>query len=294
MNETVEFRIFKDYYHLLSKPNSAIFNGMVYVVEVTKEDPLYEEIGRLNRSVKEQYAEYFFGYYEIKRKYSNKELDAAALLHLEIKNTFEPTGEECGTIYDETVACKICGANRRQIGPLILRKGTIPKKDIARTIGGELVVSEKFENAAKKRNLKGLVFAPINFRKDVSGYFQLTAAARVRLSNNTVIGGDPFDLGADGSDAMEFVVSGGYKVKFDKEVYRCPNGDTVGLNLLSELYVLNNQLISEFDFLESEQKIGVKRGLLRPESVHFCSQAFKQMVEEEKLTGFKFEIANVE
>jgi hypothetical protein len=213
---------------------------------------------------------------------------------MKIKTMFEPAGEECGTIYDETTACEICGANRKQIGVLKLKKGTIPKKDIARTIAGEIVVSEKFKKAFEQRNLKGLELLPVEFAKGTSDYYQLGASKEIELSQNTIAGGDIFDKGSDGSEAYEFTVSGGHKVVFDKEVYRCPKGHLIGLNLLSEAYVLNSSSIGESDFLVSKQKIGVKRGLLRPEPIYFCSQAFRKMIEEENLSGFEFEIANIE
>jgi len=293
MKEYTEFRIFQDYFHLLPKPNNAKFNGMVYVIEVSKEDPLYEEIGRLNKQVKEKFNKYFFGYFKIKRSYTKKEIDRAALFQVIIKTTFEPAGEECGTLYDETVACNICGANRKQNSSLMLMKGSIPKKDIARTIAGEVVVSEKFAEAFKQSNLKGAELEPVVFAKGTSGYFQIKASSELELTGHTVAGGDPFDF-LEGSEGVEFAVSGGYPIKFDKEVYKCPKGHTIGLNLLSEAYIINSPLINNSDFFASNQKIGVKRGLLRPEPIYFCSPAFRQMIEEEKLSGFEFEIANIE
>lgn len=294
MKEVIEFRIFDDYYHLLSKPNSAVFNGAVYVIKVEKGDQIFKEIKQLSIDVKQKYGKHFFGYSNIKRSYSKKELETAELLQMKIKTTFEPAGEECGTIYDETVACEICGANRKQTNALTLKKGSIPKKDIARTIAGEVVVSEKFAQCFKQRGLKGAVLEPVLFSKGTSDYYQLIASAELELTDKTIAGGDIFDLGADGSEAYEFMVSGGHKVKFDKEVYRCPQGHLIGLNLLTEAYVLNSPSISENDFLVSKQKIGVKRGLLRPEPIYFCSQAFRKMVEDEKLSGFEFEITNIE
>ena len=295
MKEIVEFRIFKDYYHLLSEPNDAVFNGMVYVINVERNSPIFEEIKQLNQTVKKRYNEYFFGYSNIKRKYSKKELATATLLQMKIRTTFEPAGEECGTLYDETAACEICGANRKQITPLTLKKGSIPKKDIARTIAGEVVVSQKFMAAFKQKNLKGASLEPVVFVKGSSDYYQLIASSpELELTDKTIAGGDIFDLGSDGSDAYEFIVSGGHKVEFEKEVYRCPKGHLIGLNLLSEAYVSSSPSINEYDFFSSKQKIGVKRGLLRPEPLYLCSQAFREMVEEERLSGFEFEIANIE
>lgn len=294
MKEIVEFRIFEDYYHLLSKPNNAVFNGAAYVVFVEKGDAVFEEIQSISHFVKEKYKKHFFGYSSIKRKYNKKEIETATLFQMKVKTTFEPAGEECGTIYDEKTACEICGANRKQVGVLKLKKGTIPKKDISRTIAGEIVVSKTFKSVFDKRNLNGLEIVPIELEKGLSDFYQLVVLKELELSNKTIVGGDLFDLGADGSEAYEFTISGGHKVKFEKEIYRCPKGHLIGLNLLSEAYVFNNQLINEFDFFMSKQKIGVKRGLLRPEPVYFCSPAFRRMVEEEKLTGFEFEITNIE
>lgn len=112
------------------------------------------------------------------------------------------------------------------------------------------------------------------------------------MSPNTITGDDPFET-STGSNGGIFNISG-YDIVFEKEVYICPKGDLIGLNLLSEPYVTDSPLIKEFDFFASRQKIGVKRGLLRPEPIYFCSPAFRQMVEEEKLSGFEFEIANIE
>lgn len=293
MQEIFEFRIDSDFFHLLPKPNNGKASGIVYIVTMTRNDPNFQEIGNLKRIVKEKYDKSFVFGWQIKRKYSIKELDTATLLHLKIKAVFEPTGEECGTQFDETVACEICGANRKQVSPLILKKGTIPKKDIAKTIGGEVVVSEKFVNAIIQRKLKGLVLTPAKFERGVSGYYQLTASTELGLSHHTAVGIDPFDF-SESSEEIEFTVLGGGHIKFEKEIYKCPNGDSIGLNILSECYVLNSQSIREYDFFASKQKIGTKRGLLRPEPVYFCSQAFKRMIEEEKLTGFEFETAHIE
>lgn len=274
MQEKIELRIYKKYAHLLLRPNEGKDLGLYVGVEIAKNDPRFEKARLLSEEIKKKYNDFFFLYSEIRRQYDKKELDAATLLHLRIKAVFEPTGEECGTLYDETAACEICGANRKQSSPLILKKGTIPKKDIARTIGGEVAVSERFVNAARQRNLKGLQLSPINVEK----YYQLTADKEIELTPNTVAGVNPFDL----------------SVSSEGEIYKCPRGDTIGLNLLSEPCVTDSPLIREFDFLASRQKIGVKRGLLRPEPIYFCSPAFRQMVEVEKLSGFEFEVAKIE
>jgi hypothetical protein len=153
MKEIVEFRIYSEFYNLLSKPNNAVFNGAVYVIKVEKRDAIFDEIKYLTTFVRQKYNDSFFGYSVIKRQYDKRELNSAVLFQIKIKNTFEPSGEECGTLYDETATCEICGCNRKQIGPLKLKRGSIPKKDIARTIAGEVVISKKINDAFKKNNM---------------------------------------------------------------------------------------------------------------------------------------------
>jgi hypothetical protein len=294
MKEEVEFRIFKEFYPLLSKPNNAIFNGSVYVIIVEIGDALYNEIKYLTRYVKEKFNSSFYSYSEIKRKYSKKELESARLFQIIIQTAFEPVGEECGTIYDETFACNICGANRKIIGILKLKKNSIPKKDISRTIAGEVVVSEKFVQVVNMVGLKGIEFLPIAYKKGNSNYYQLSASFKVEFSNNTITGWDILNIGTDETEEQEFTISNGYNVKFEKAVYKCPYGHLIGSNLLSEAYVINSHSIFEVDFMASQQMIGVKMGLLRPEPVYFCSPSFRKMVLAEKLTGFGFEVANIE
>lgn len=294
MKETHEFRIFKDYYHLLPA-NNAKFNGMVYVLNISKDDPFFQQIGRIDQELRNKRGEVLFSFWDVSRSYTKKELADAKLFHFNIKTAFEPTGEECGTVYDETAACEICGANRRQVGSLKLKKGSIPKKDIARTIAGEVVVSERFAELVKQRGLKGILLEPVLFEKGTSNYYQLAASSpELELTEKTIAGQNPFDLSNEDSDAMEFTVSGGYKVKFDKTVVKCPKGHLIGSRLISEPNVLNSPSISSYDFFVTRQILGAKQGLLRPEPLYLCSQEFRKMVLEEKLKGFDFEIAHIE
>ncbi len=274
MKEFCELRINNTFRNLLPSTIVGKDIGPVTIIKIEKGSSEYQLIREIAEKVKSKNTESFFYGWSIKRNHSKSEFANATLFHLFMSNVFEPTGEECGTLYDETVACAICGANRKQVSLLTLKKGTIPKKDIARTIGGEVVVSEKFVNAVRQRNLKGLKLSPINIEK----YYQLIANTEIELSPNTIVGINPFDLSTNS----------------EGEIYKCPKGDTLGLNLLSEPSVLYNQSIGEYDFFASRQKIGVKRGLLRPESIYFCSSTFKKMIEEDKLSGFEFEITNIE
>jgi len=282
MKEIFEFRINYDFAHLLFKDNEGKNLGQlkksVKVISITKDDPRFFQIPIVAKQIEDKYNRAFFFYWEIKRKYSTKELEAAKFFYIKKPIQFEPAGEECGTEYDERPACKICGANRKQLTHLMLKKGTIPKKDIAKTIAGELIVSEKFSISIKKHGLKGISLDTVFFGTAPSPYYQLIGDHDLELSKETIAGINPFDLSPNE----------------DGEVYKCPKGHTIGLNLLSEPVIIRNDLIDKLDFFSTKQKIGVKRGLLRPEPLYICSQSFRKMVKEENLSGFDFEIAKLE
>lgn len=274
MKEVCEFRINNTFIELLPKTIIGINIGPVTKIKIEKNGSEFHVVKKIVESLKENENESFFYGWGIKRSYSKKELTNAQLFQVIISNIFEPTGEECGSVYDESMACEICGANRRLVSPLILKKGTIPRKDIAKTIGGEVIASEKLLDAIRLRNLKGLQLSPIN----IQHYYHLNSNCEIELSTNTIVGVDPFDL----------------STRNNLEIYKCPKGHTLGLNILSEAFVLNNRTFGEGDFWVSRQKIGVNRGFLRPESIYFCSPAFREMVIEEKLSGFDFEIAHIQ
>ncbi len=294
MKEILEIRINYEYANLLFKSDESKDVGTsVKVVEITKDDPRYNQIPVIAKQIKEKYGKGFYFGWQIKRRYNIQELDASPLFHIKIKTEFEPAGEECGTSYDESVGCVICGANRKQRGPLRLKYGSIPKKDIAKTIAGEIIVSEKFAAAFNQMNLNGALLEPVFFEKGISNYYQLVASSpELQLTKNTITGVNPFEY-SEGNSGGVYNISG-YNVVIEREIYKCPQGHTIGLNLLSEPYILNTPSIDLYDFFASKQKIGVKRGLLRPEPLYLCSPAFRKMVEEEKLSGFDFEIAHIE
>lgn len=288
MKEILELRVNSDYAHLLFKEDEGKQLGtFVKLIGITKDDDCYGKIEAIQRDVIEKYDSNFFFGWEIIRKYTSKELESSDFFHLLIPKVFEPSGEECNTIFEESKACSICGANREQVGALFLKKGTIPKKkDICITIAGELVVSQRFIECVEKYNLKGIEFKPIMYKTGVSEYYQIFGSKTITLSDKTLVGVDPFDL-SERSDTFDRYGN------LESEIYKCPNGDTIGLNLLSELFLEEDLKLKEYDFLKSKQNIGVKRGLLVPTPVYICSKVFRNMVINEKLIGFKFEIAHI-
>jgi ribosomal protein S14 len=283
MKEIFEFRVNNELSSRLFDPSEGESVGhlsrSVKVIRISKDDPRFDRIPVVDSEIRNEFKRPFYYSWRILREYSKVELSNAYAFNVKVKHIFEPTGEECGTIYNEDNTCEVCGSGREQTSALRLKKGSIPRKDISCTIGGEVIVSERFKNTFLINKLKGVKFEPVFFENSLSNSFQLFVdSPELHLTNETIAGIDPFDLSESEG----------------QEIYKCPKGHTIGLNLLSELHLANDTSINKFDFFKTKQKTGVKRGLLRPQPFYICSRAFREMVLVNKLSGFDFEIARVE
>ncbi|MEI6092014.1 MAG: hypothetical protein WCR42_16305 [bacterium] len=295
MEEILELRINMDYAHLLFREDEGKNLGdTVKLVRLASNDPRSAQVSKLYHKVLKVSNDLFFFGWKIIRQYTEKEFDNSSFYQFLIKKTFEPTGEDCGTIYDESTACEICGAHRTQVGDLKLRKSSLPKLDIARTIGGEIIVSEKFVKLCQTYKISGADFKNVYSSKNLLDYKQLVFSNGIDLSQKTKAGVNPFDYSTEPSEASTLKLDNGMEFDFPAEVYKCSLGHTIGLNLLTEAFVKDNPLIRSYDFLKSNQEIGVKRGYLIPEPIYFCSKKLREMIINEKLTGFNFEIAHIE
>jgi hypothetical protein len=236
--------------------------------------------------------------WQIRRTYTAKELAAAELLHLEITSTFEPAGEECGTVYDETSACHYredqtfpmtipgggagsiveqrCGAGRKQVSELRLNLRRVPKgKDLCRTIADEWLVSERLAVLLGDAGATGFELHPVHHLSETApstSWYQLVIAEpRIRVVSPTVAGIRPFDLDVAGA-------------------YRCPLGHVIGLNLLSELHVSRDDWTGN-DLVCTREEVGVRRGLLVPAPLLLVSQRVRGLLGEQGVKGCRLEVA---
>jgi hypothetical protein len=295
MQEILELRINLEFAHLLfGEDEGKNLGTSVKVVEIAKNDPRYSQIPIIQKKVNDENDEAFFFSWRIKRKYDKIDLLKAELFNVRIKSEFEPCGEECGTVYDETPACPVCGAGGLQIGPLFLHKGSISKSDIARTIAGEIVVSDRCVKVLQSANVRGGLFDPVVVERGASNYYQVKITSpELEVTSSTIAGIDPFDLSGF-SEELNYFIEGGPSGKFEKEVYKCPRGHTIGLNLLSEVHVVDNLALKMNDLFYTRQRVGVRRGYLRQSPILLCSRSFREIVMKEKLSGFEFEVAHID
>lgn len=220
------------------------------------------------------FSDFTFGRYL--RKYTKVELQRAEVLHLMASSHFEPSGEECGTIYE--TLCNHCNWGR-QVSDLILDLRRVPQhKDISETIAWvEWVVSSKFARTFTENMLTGAEFRPIfefkNPTKQSLEWYQLRVTGKAgELAEETKLGRDPFS---------------------PSEVsWRCPLGHALVTQFLSEIYLRRSSWDGS-DISITGALFGQGRNLLRPVPLIIISQRMYRALEMAGLKGFSCEVAHL-
>jgi hypothetical protein len=163
--------------------------------------------------------------------------------------------------------------------PLYLPEKRIPKsKEISRTIAGEIVISGRVKELFARLRITGAQLNPVRCSQKASAessdWFQLILNnTDAEIVSPTRVGIDPFD-------------------EDEKGECRRPNGDTMGLNLLSEVSI-KAWTRSEIDIMGTRQFLGCRRGLLRPERQILISPRLYRLLEAEKIKGYQVEVAHL-
>lgn len=210
------------------------------------------------------------------RKYTVSELKAAEVLRLSIAPHFEPSGEECGTIYE--TLCIHCNLGL-QMSDLILDLRHVPQgKDFAETIAWvEWVVSSGFVREFTKNDLSGAQCSPVfdlrNPTKRSQEWFQLKVTGKAgEIADQTSLGTDPFNPG--------------------QVSWRCPLGHSVATQVLSELYIKRESWDGS-DIAVTSSLFGQGRELLRPTPLILISQRMYRVLQESELKGYSLEVAHL-
>ena len=247
-------------------------------VSVPSNSPEFEEIRRFidaRRKLGQRgFSDFTIGWYL--RKYTKAELQNAEVLRLTIASHFEPSGEECGTIYE--TLCNYCNWGR-QVSDLILDLRRVPQhKDISESIAWvEWVVSSNFVRTFTENNLTGAEFRPIfefkNPTKQSKDWYQLWVTGRAgELAETTRLGRDPFSP--------------------SQISWRCPFGHSVVTEFLSEIY-LQRSTWDGSDIAVTDAFFGQGRNLLRPTPLIIISQRMYRSLQEAGLKGFSVEVAHL-
>jgi hypothetical protein len=276
MREFIEFRISdSDVSQFLGDVGWRMgYRGEVRCVRLPLEDERVRLIGELDGELRRRGSSFFRGW-DITRHYTPEEVQSAQVFHLLLRSVFEPCGAMCGTEYDESSACPRCGAGSRQATALHLEPESIPKRDLSRTIAGEIVISSRLVRAFQTQGITGAAFPPV---RDPTGrvlenWHQLiVTSAPVDIASPTLAGKGPFELDAKGE-------------------YRCPQGHVLGLNLLSELWV-KKEGHDGSDLVRTRQLIGTRMGVLHPEPRLLISPRLFRLLRELKVGRLVAEVAH--
>ena len=224
----------------------------------------------------------------VEYRYAKKELLSAELLRLEVTRAFEPEGELCGTVYDESAACPRCGAGRQQKSDLHLQLRRAPQAwpsipqakhtGIAKTIADEIIVSHIVGKLMQDHEITGAELRPVRScgpnGKVTPLWHQLWVTASAgRTIPPTEFGVGPFKPDPEGE-------------------FACPRGHVSGLNLLSEVYVKREDWEGA-DISATEDLYGCRRGVLVPAPAILITQRFYRLLMENNVKGFKVEVAHL-
>jgi hypothetical protein len=210
------------------------------------------------------------------RKYTKKQLLDSEILRLNPISHFEPSGEECGTVYE--TLCKNCNWGR-QISDLVLDLRRVPQhKDMSETIAWvEWIVSSKFAQTFAENEFRGAEFHPIFDlrnpikRSDNWNQLRITGAAG-SISGATKMGRDPFSP--------------------SELNWQCPLGHSVVTQFLSEIHLERDEWDGS-DIAITGALFGQGHNLLRPTPLIFISQRMYRAINAAGLTGFSLEVAHL-
>ena len=238
-------------------------------------DPLVEELRAVEAGYRAR-GTTLFTMCAVRRHYTPRELQAAERLKVEFWPFFMPSGEECGTRYDEARACPLCGAGAPQLGELRLNVGRIPKsRDLAFTPGAEFIVSSRLVKAMRARRITGFELRPVLSKggKPTDAWHQLIIpSATVKTAPPTFFG-------------RSYLAP-------EPDETRCPKGHVLGRRLLSPLHVKRSSL-QPLDWQALKGLLGSRQGLFRPHPLFIISQRLYRLLKELKVRNLNEEVAHV-
>ena len=303
MKETLEFRLSENAAaRWLPAELGRCIDGITRRVTLSSSSPLVAEIGEIDRMLRERNQGSLLGSWSVHRRYSQEELRKAEAFLMIFTNVVEPTGEQCGTIYDESAACSYCGSGGKQYGDLVLERRSLRRTEklvIAKTIGGEIIVSAAVKTLFLGSNVTGIEFRPIvvdQLRRDVSDQWSqmVITACDYSFSANTRFGEDYFGHQYPPSaEALAMLMRYGVQPNWcvRRGEYKCPLGHTLGLNLISEVSFVGRPPAGSH-IGRTIELIGNRLGYLRPEPATIVSPQLRELLIANGVKGIAFEIAH--
>lgn len=210
----------------------------------------------------------FVSWFEVRRCYSAEEMEEASYFFVNFRRTFVEYSEGEKTLWDESMACTVCGFGRVQVGPMILPKLPIRRPPIVRLGNGAIIVSETVAESLKSFVLEDITLQPVkrSIKEAVAGNanieitsssdaIQLMTSRTARISRTTYVGVNPYSKKPD--------------------PFRCPLGHTLGTSLLGELQL---DELPDSNFSLGAPAIGGRSGLFWPIQPLIISKAARSML----------------
>jgi|694.fasta_scaffold71935_4 hypothetical protein len=303
MKELAEFRLLEQKAVRYLAPQVGVcLGGLVRKVILPLSSPIVAQIIDIHHKLLQD-GERFYIFSHIHRKYTAKEISQATAVMVVVDRVFEPTGEQCGTIYNDDNACSYCGAGSQQITDLVLDARSLSSQRnvaIAKTISGEIVVEKHFRELFEENRFTGADFQVIRDHRDpqlaIPDWYQLRVTSRqLDIVSPTRVGQTPFDdevlAGTAEDEALNRLDNKGSWCDLHGQ-YRCPLGHTIGLNLFSEL-TASLADGPPWDIVMTRQLIGVRRGFLRPQPLMVISNRLLRQIRKAALNGMTFEVVHL-
>lgn len=276
MKEIFDFRLFEERAaQVLADDIGTRLSSLTRKVVTSPGDEFFAAVERAHLELLDSGSSLIAGW-NVHRRYSDSELHAAQLLRIQPTKSFGPTGEECGTTYDESMACSACGVGRRQTTGLRLRSRRIPKGDLADTMARETIASDRVVELCERNDIAGVRFADVfecgSDSTTIRGWRQIHVVSQpVDVTSPSRWGTTPFD---------------------DHGSAPCPVGHLRGLNLLSEAHIAASSW-SGHDVVVSRQYEGRSAGVLRPTPIVLISQRAYRLLRAADVTGWYAEVAHL-
>lgn len=304
MREYIELRVREAYSDLVfRKDEGTILDKRVRLVTLDASDPRMSAICAVHMELRTKGESLFWGW-RFFRKYQQREIAAAKVLRLFVTKTI-PSGDEYGTVYDESGACPyrfteveieipqvksrfdvICGTGARQVSELVLDFRKIAKSvDLASSQAHEVVISAQLAAALETSSISGYKLLPVldcnaqlaralerpGPKSRVLKQLQITSQS-VRVTQNTKFGINPCDPDGVGR-------------------YKCPFGHVLGLNILSEVEVIKSDWDGS-DIFRTKEFFGYCSPPYRPGPAILITPRMHHFLQVNRVKGHKVEVAH--
>jgi hypothetical protein len=280
MREEYEFRVHANLASSYLNDNEGKNYGSLRRVVTHPGEQLFEKI-ELATKAENSMGRPFYGFWNITRQYSPQEINSAEIFHFWPSGGIQINEDDVNSSYNESASCSCCKAGAEQISPLQIKWAQKKsKREFLRLLGGELILSSRAMNIFLKANIQGVDFFDIfgaagNRKKKYLNWRQMIPTnTKAELNTHTKAGDYPF--------------------KESREIkYLCGQKHIYGLNLLSDVHISRSSWEGA-DIAASSKFIGVRMGLIRPKRILLCSPRFREVVLENDIKGFNFEVAHLE